>query len=146
MLRKILGAVVGYIVMFIIVFATFSGAYLGMGTERTFLPGSYDVTTLWIVVSFVLGLIAAIVGGFVASLIGRGGAVKILAGIVLVLGLLTVIFVAVSPKPADARTPEVSNMEAMSKAQQPLWVAILNPVIGIIGVMIGGGLKKHDEV
>jgi hypothetical protein len=143
MLRNILGAIAGYVVMFIFIFLTFSAAYLAMGADTAFAAGGYDVTMTWILVSTVLGFIGAVIAGYVAAAIGKSGtAVKILAGIVLVLGLLTAVMVAVSPKPTDARTAATPNMEAMTKAQTPLWVAILNPLIGIAGVMVGGGMRK----
>jgi Mn2+/Fe2+ NRAMP family transporter len=69
-------------------------------------------------------------------------AVKVLAGIILVLGVITVAMVAMAPAPADARTANVPNMEAMTKAQTPVWLAILNPIIGIVGAMIGGRMRK----
>ena len=144
MLRKILGAIAGYIVIFIIIFVTFSGAYLTMGADKAFEPGTYDVTMTWIGVSFVLGFIASVIGGFVAALIGNKGAVRILAGIVLVMGVLTLVMVSMSPKPGP-RTPSVSNFEAMAQAQQPLWLCIANPILGIIGVMVGGSLRKNKE-
>ena len=143
MLRNILGAIAGYVVMFFFIFLTFSAAYLLMGADTAFGPGGYDVTMTWILVSTVLGFIAALVAGYVAAAIGRSGtAVKILAGIVLVLGLLTAVMVAMSPKPADPRTADTPNMEAMTRAQTPLWVAILNPLIGVAGVLVGGGMRK----
>lgn len=144
MLRQILGAIVGYIATFIVIFVTFSGAYLAMGTNTAFVPGKYDVSVTWIAISIVLGFIAAVVGGYVASLIGGSGAVKIMAGIVIVLGIVTVIMVWMSPIPPDTRPADVSNLEAMSKARTPIWLAILNPIIGIIGVMVGGRLRKTD--
>jgi len=144
MLRKILGAIAGYIVLFIVIFATFSVAYLVMGANAAFTTGSYDVTMTWIIISFILGFIAAVVGGYAASVVGKSwGAVKILAGIVLVMGILTAILVAVAPKPTDGRPAGTANLEAMSKAQTPLWVCIINPLIGIAGVLVGGSLKKN---
>jgi hypothetical protein len=130
--------------MFFFIFLTFSAAYLAMGADTAFGPGGYDVSMTWIVISTVLAFIAAVAAGYVAAAIGRSGtAVKILAGIVLVLGLLAAVMVAVSPKPADARTAETPNMEAMSKAQTPLWLAILNPLIGVAGVLVGGGMRQN---
>jgi hypothetical protein len=144
--RKILGGILGYVVMFIFIFATFSAAYLIMGTEHAFKPGSYDVSNRWLAVSTVLGFIGAVFGGYAAAMIGKGGmAVKITAGIVLLMGVLTVAMVAISPRTVEARGNDVPNMEAMSKAQTPLWVAVLNPIIGVVGVLIGGSLKKTAE-
>ena len=72
--------------------------------------------------------------------------VKILAGIVLVLGIVSAVAVSMSPKPEGTRTADVPNLEAMSKAQTPLWVALINPLIGIAGVLVGGGLRKDKSV
>ena len=146
MLRSILGAIAGYVLLFIVTFATFTIAYLVMGAETAFSPGGYDVSITWIAVSTVLGFIAAVVGGYVASIVGRGGtAVKILAGIILVLGLMMAAMVAVSPRPTEERAADTPNMEAMAKAQTPLWIAILNPLIGIAGVLVGGSLHRPRD-
>lgn len=144
MLRSILGAIAGYVVMFIFIFVTFSGLFFVLGTERTFNPGNYQVSMLWVVISTVLGLIAAVAGGYVASMAGKGfTAVKILAGIILVMGALTAAMVAFTPAPTESRTTDVANMEAMTKAQTPLWIAILNPIIGIVGAVVGGRMRKN---
>lgn len=143
--RKILGGILGYVVMFVVVFTTFTIAYLAMGSDTAFLPGTYEVSMTWILVSSILGLVAAVVGGYVAGRVGGKGAVKVTAGIVLVLGLLLAIATALFSKPTEIRPADVPNMEAMSKAQTPVWVAFLNPVIGIVGVLIGGSLRKSFD-
>lgn len=143
--RKILGGILGYVVVFIFIFATFSAAYLLMGPNHAFKPGSYDVSLRWLAVSTVLGFIGAAIGGYVAALVGRSGtAVKITAAIVLLIGILTIAMVAMSPRSTEARSSDVSNMEAMRRAQQPLWVAVLNPIIAIAGVLIGGSFRRKD--
>ena len=42
--RAILSVIVGYVVMFLVVFVGLTGAYLLLGQERAFKPGVYDVT------------------------------------------------------------------------------------------------------
>jgi hypothetical protein len=144
MLRSILGGIAGYVVMFILIFVMFTALYLALGADRAFTPGTYQVSVLWIAVSTVLGTIAAIAGGYMAALVGKGmTAVKVLAGIILVMGLITVAMVAMTPAPTDARTADVPNVEAMTKAQTPVWIAILNPIIGIVGAMIGGRMRRE---
>jgi len=144
MLRSILGGIAGYIVMFVFIFTTFTALFLALGVDATFAPGTYDVSMTWIAISTVLGTVAAIVGGYLAAVIGKGfTAVKILAGIILVMGVLTIAMMLMTPPPAGARIAgEVANLEAMTKAQTPIWTAILNPIIGIIGAVIGGRLRK----
>ena len=143
MLRSILGGIAGYLIMFVFIFVTFTGLYFALGPDRAFTAGTYQVSILWIAVSTVLGTLAAIAGGYVAAMVGKGfTAVKVLAGIILVMGLITVAVMAMTPAPTGARTADVPNMEAMTKAQTPIWIAILNPIIGIVGAMIGGRLRK----
>ena len=71
MLRHLVGIIIGYVVMFIVVMVTFSVVYLIMGTEASYKPGSYDVSTLWIIVSFILSIVAAVAGGFVCTIIAK---------------------------------------------------------------------------
>ena len=88
--RSILSVVIGYAVMFAAIFLTFSGLYLLLGQELSFQPGSYDPSMLWTVASFVLGMGAAILGGYVCAWIARTAKPpKVLAGVVLVIGLLS---------------------------------------------------------
>lgn len=139
MLRAVLGVVVGYIVMAVVVLATFTVAYLAMGTDRAFQPGAYDPTLLWIGCSMALGLIAAIAGGVVCRVIARSmRPCLVLAGLALGLGLVMAIPVLTSSKPDPGpRAGDVSNMDAMMKAKQPAWIALVNPFVGAIGVLIG---------
>jgi len=144
MLRKVLGVIVGYLVMACFVFLTFTGAYLVMGTNQAFKPGTYDVSLRWTAISFVLSLVAAIVGGYVCALIARSSrAAQVLAGIVIVLGILVAIPVLTGgdTRP-NVRPREVPNLQAMQSARTPKWVALLNPIVGAVGVMVGAGIRQ----
>ena len=145
MLRQILGGIAGYIAMFVFIFATFTVLYLVLGADGAFQAGTYNVSMMWVALSTILGLIAAIVGGYVAAALGKSGtAVKITAGIVLVMGIITIAVIIGSPGAVEARAADVSNLEAMGKAQTPLWVSVINLVVGIVGVFIGGRLRKQQ--
>jgi hypothetical protein len=141
--RAILSVVVGYLVMFAAIFLLFSGLYLALGQERSFQPGSYDPSLLWNVVSFVLGISAAVLGGYVSARIARTATPpKVLAGVVLVIGLLSAIpVVTAASAPAEVRSGEAGNLDAMMKAKQPAWVAVANPFVGLVGVLIGARLR-----
>lgn len=144
MLKSVGGVIVGYIVMFILVFVLFSLAYLTLGANGAFKPGTYDVSTLWLAISVIVGLVASIVGGFICSLIAPNSKAPLaLVALVLVLGLLTAIPVLMGndPRP-NIRDASVGNMEAMMNARQPAWIALLNPLIGAVGVMLGSRMKK----
>jgi hypothetical protein len=130
--------------MFAAIFLAFSGLYLLMGQDLSFRPGSYEPSMLWTAVSFALGAGAAVLGGYVCARIARAATPPmVLAGVVLVIGLLSAIPVlrAVA-SPAETRTGEVGNLDAMMKAKQPAWVAVANPFVGLAGVLLGARLRR----
>ncbi len=145
MWRNTGAVIVGYMVMFAVVFVTFSIAFLMMGTNGAFAEGSYDVTVLWLVVSFVLGLIAAVAGGFVCAAVAKGSKAPLaLAGLVLVLGLLMALPVLTASDDGQPliREADVSTFDAMQQAKQPPWVALANPFVAVIGVLLGAKLRS----
>lgn len=148
MVRNVLGILVGYFAMALIVFATFSITYLIIGPEGAFQPGSYTVSGLWLAISFLLGLVAAVAGGFICAAIARNSKASfVLAGLVLALGILIAVPILLTPEDAavQAREGSVGNFEAMQKAKQPGWVAITNPFVGALGVILGARLKREDR-
>ena len=146
MLRSALGVIVGYIVMFILQVVAFMTIYSLMGANWSFKPASYEASTRWTVMQFVVILVTTIIAGLICAIIARGGkATLALAGVVLVLGL-ALAAASTAFRPADThevRAGNVPNMEAMSKARHPSWVIFLGPVIGAVGVLIGGKLKRR---
>jgi len=145
MLRSALGVIIGYIVMFILQVAAFMTIYTLMGANWSFKPASYEASTQWTVMQFGVIFITALIAGLVCAAIAKGGKAPLaLAAVVLVLGL-ALAFASPALRTADThevRTGSVSNMEAMSKARHPAWVIFLGPVIGALGVVIGGKLKR----
>ena len=115
----------------------------------SFQPGGWDVSFAWVVLSVVVGLIAAVAGGYVCVLITdhpKGAAS--LAGLVLALGIIMAIPVLLGGGGESVTTPRpdtVGMFDAMSSAKQPTWIALLNPLLGAIGVMIGARLKGRTS-
>lgn len=143
--RSIVAVIVGYLVMVVLIIGLFTTAYLMMGTERAFQPGSFEPSGSWLAVSFALGLLGAIAAGWVCALIARGSkAPQALAVLVVVLGVL---FAIPDMMAGDSTTPatrsgDLGNFEAMAQARQPLWVSLVNPFLGAVGVLAGAKLKK----
>jgi len=148
-MKNAAGVILGYLSMVVVVMVSFTGLYQVLGADGAFAAGSYDISTTWAVSSLVLSLVAALVGGFVcARIAGTRAAVTTLAALVLVLGLLLSIpsFTAGDPLMA-ARAGDVGNWEAMQNAIQPAWIAVLTPILGAIGVMMGGRTSPQpDEI
>jgi hypothetical protein len=144
--RTILSVIVGYLAMFAVVFLSLSLAYLSMGQERAFQPGSYDVSAVWLAVMFAISAIAALAGGFVCASIATGRTAPVaLAVAVLVMGLLSAITASMSPPTPAPRQGNIGNLEAMNNARQPAWVALLLPVIGAGGALAGAKLKRQTS-
>jgi len=147
MARSIIAVIAGYVAMFVLVFVTFTCVFLLMGTEWSFKPNSFEASNRWIAMSLVANLVIGIIGGFICALIARGSKAPIaLAIVVFALGMLLAIpsMMAHKAGAGEVRTGNVSQMEAMTKANEPLWVPFTFPIIGAIGVMIGGKLKRQS--
>jgi hypothetical protein len=146
---RLIGAVLlGYIAMALAVFAGLSLAFVGLGPDRAFRPGVYDVSALWVVVSFIVGFGAALAGGWVARRIARRAlGPRVLAGVVAVLGAMLALTTVMggAPEAIGLRTEVVGTFEAMQFAQTPFWIMLTNPLIGALGVLIGGSALRSDE-
>lgn len=141
--RTILGVVVGFLVMFILILVIFACAYLAMGADGAFQLGSYNVSTTWLVLSFVVGFSAAVAGGCVCVSIAKSKKAGMgLAVAALVFGIVIAIPVLMAPDdPAgNVRPGDVPFMETMMKARQPTWAALLTPLIGVLGVVLGASI------
>jgi hypothetical protein len=142
MVRSILAALAGYVVLAGALFMLMTLAWLVLGADGAFRPGSYEVTGTWIVVSIVLSVAAAVLAGFVCKAIGKTGlSVNILVGIVLVLGVVSAFYEMGMEHMTTPRPDDIPMFEAMSNGIQPVWLSWLNPILGAIGVMYGGKLK-----
>lgn len=138
-LRNVLAALLGYVVIVVIVFAAFSLLWNLLGPEGAFQPESYAVSGVWVTGSIVLGFVAALLGGVVcARAAADSRAELILIGLIVILGVI-----AALPETAEVAGPrpeDIAMADAMMSAQMPRWVAWLNPVIGVLGVWLGGAI------
>jgi hypothetical protein len=147
MLRTILGVVIGYVVMFALVFLTLMLVFMSMGPEWSFEPNSFEASTGWIAMSFVANLAIGIIGGLLCSLIANEARAPLsLAVLVFVLGMLLAIPAIVAQESTTnlARHGEVTQLEAMENAREPLWVPFTFPFVGAIGVLIGGKVIRRN--
>jgi len=149
MWRAIAGVIVGYVVIFVWVMVTMAVALMVLGRSFVYEQGTLEVTGGWSLVAIALGGVGAILGGFVTALIApspRRTPVKVLAGILLVLGLgIAVLHVLVDDPTAEPPKPaaEMNMFEAASESIAPTWYNFAIPVMGCVGVLIGGGLKRR---
>ncbi len=145
MIRPAAAVILGYLTMAIVVMVAFAATYPILGVDRLFAQGTYEAAGGWIALSFMLGLFSAMAGGWVCARIAPGTpAPQWLAAIVIVLGALLAVPVVMSTDPArgGVRPAGASMSDAMNHARQPTWVALLNPVVGAAGVLLGAGLRR----
>lgn len=142
MARLLGGVVLGYVAMAAVMFIGLTGAYLVLGAEGAFQPGVYTVSALWIVLSLVIGMAAATLGGLVSRKVASSVAgPHTLAGLIIVMGVaLAVSAVMAEPGGEVIRAGSVGPSEAMRQAQTPFWVMLMNPLLGAFGVLLGGGI------
>jgi len=145
MAREIIAVVVGYVATFILISVAFTAEYMLLGARHAFKPGSFEASNEWIGIGLVLNLVISIAGGFICAAIARSKkAVIALAVVVFALGLVLSIPTLMVPRTGAVRTADdVPMFAAMQKAEEPRWVPFTLPIIGMIGVMIGGNLKRH---
>ena len=146
---RIVGSViVGYIVMFAVVFLALTLAWLVLGADRAFEPGTYGISVLWAITAVLVGVIAAVAGGYVCATIAKSPTgPKALAVVVVLLGLVSAapLIMGSGEDGLSVREAAVGLFEAMGNARQPLWMALLNPLIGALGVILGARLKTRSS-
>ena len=143
-LKNILAAVLGYVVIFAVAFVLFSLRWMVLGADGSFEPGGWEVSGAWIGSNIVLGTIVSVAGGFTCSkLAANRQGVAILIGLVIVVGILSAMPDA---EAAGAVRPEgVSMFDAMTSVRLPVWIQWLNPVIGVIAVVLGAKLEAKTS-
>lgn len=139
MVRSIVAVIVTYIAMSIVIIVAFAGMWFGLGPDRLLQPGSYQGSIVITILAPAITIIGGLFGGWMCAKIGRSTkAVMVLAGIVLVLGLVMAYFTLQKPYPADPRPPGMTVMQIMEIGREPTWFAIANPIIGAGAVLVGG--------
>ena len=145
MARSIIGVIVGYIVMCALEVTAFIAIYSGMGADWSFETATYQPSIRWTLTQFIVIFVTAVVGGLVCQLIaGKGKSPLVLAGVVVVIGLAVGAMIN-SNSSADTRkmgTKDLPAVEAIRKAQHPVWVVLANSFLAGVGVIVGGSLKR----
>jgi hypothetical protein len=145
MIRSVLAAIAGYVAMVVVVVAGITLSWAILGGEGAFRGEGPEPSTAWMVLSVVFGFVAAVAGGWVALKIGRSSmAVKVLVGLVLVLGLysaLTAESEYAGRKKIRRRVARMSFIDAGQHAKQPTWYLWTIPIVGVAGVLVGGRLQ-----
>ena len=146
MVRNILAAIGGYVVMIVIVLAGLGLAWGVLGGEGAFDGQGPFPSTVWLGINLVTGFVAALAAGLAARKMGRSAAaVKILIGLLVAFGILSAIMAEgqyAKRDPVERPVAEMSFLEAGQHAKQPVWYNWAIPLIGVAGVWLGGGRNR----
>lgn len=138
--RNILAAAGGYVVMVIVVFAGIGIAWALLGASGAFAGDTPSPSTTWLAGNLISGFVAAFAGGWTARRIGKStGAVSILIGFILVLGVVSAVFGPDPPgEPLGKPVADLTFIEAGQYAVQPTWYNWIVPIIGAVAAWLGG--------
>lgn len=140
-MRTLAGVAVGIVVMLVLIFVGLAGAWAVLGSDGAFEPGSWMTSTRWNLAGLAVSFVAAVLAGFAAARAGRGaGAARLLALVVLLAGIGPALQATRSDP--EKRPGQVEMFEIFGHARMPLWNALLNPLIGVAGVLLGGRRKR----
>ena len=132
----------GYIVMAIFVMTGLTVAWYLMGPERAFKSDALEVSFAWLAINLPLSFAAAMLGGWVASTVGkhpRNFPVYVLAALVLMLGVVSASMQSSVGRPSPPPSlEELTTTEAAQFAVQPTWYGLLMPCLGAAGIILGG--------
>lgn len=149
MLRIIVGVIVGYLVAVVVVLIGLGIQWSILRGPGAFEPGTNVASLSWSLGALVGALIAGIAGGVVASVIGRTRgwtAARALAAIFFIAGIALAILAMVQGKPVTEGVPAdystLTFAQAGEIAQSPTWYNFAVAVVGAVGALIGGSLRK----
>ena len=143
MIRTILGVIIGFVVLLLIQFVILTAAYLLLGADWTFQPGTFALSPAWLVIQAVFTLAAGVIAGKVCRVVaGRGWSTIPFIVLVLVLGLLASIPFLLLGDSIPARVGDIGIIQAMGSGRPPKWFRVLMPFVTALGIMMGGRSKK----
>jgi hypothetical protein len=147
MLKPVLGVIVSYVLLFLLWLALFLGAYAWLGPERVFQTDSYEVSTVWLVLTGVITFGGAVAGGYLCALMsGSNRACQVLAFVVFLIAILLCIkAMRRDVGGLHVRGGEITKLEAMELAVVPTWMHLLNPIIGAAGVLLGARMRLRSR-
>lgn len=143
MVRGIFGVFAGVLVMGAVVMGGVFALMAAVGLERLLEPSTYELSKLMIVAGIALRVAGSVLGGLVCRVVSRGpNAVRVLAGIALLLGLANAGAVMRKPVPGP-RPANVTWEQVAENGREPVWYALTTAAIGCVGVLVGGGMGQR---
>ena len=147
MLRSILAIIVSYIVMMLFFSLAFAALYAGLGVERVFQSDSYEISTLWLVLSIVGSFLVALFAGWLCAAISKSFRVGQVFALIVLAGsaIMCVSSLYRESEGPHVRAGEVGFFDAMERGVSPRWLHFVNPVLTAAGALAGARMKRRGN-
>lgn len=139
-----LAVLAGYLVTGLVVVVGLFALMFGAGIDFCYAGDSWVASDAFSAASLVVGFVAALAGGFVATRIGGRLALLALAALIALVGLATASgalreadAIRFEGRP-DTRPAEFDWTKAPSWSETPAWAEWGNLAVGVVGVLVGG--------
>jgi hypothetical protein len=145
MLRSILAIIASYAAMFILFMAIFFGCYFALGVERVFQPDSYEVSTLWVILTLVIAFLVTMFAGYLCAAISQSWRTCQVFALIVFLLALWQCFQGMrrDSEGPNVRAGDVTYLEAIGHVVSPKWLHIVNPIVSAAGVLLGARMKRR---
>ena len=147
MLKSILAIIVSYLALFILFMAISTGCYFALGIERVFQPDSYEVSTLWVILTLVIAFLVTMFAGYLCATLSKNWRTcQVFALIVFLLAL----WQCLSGMKRDSEGPnvragDVTYLEAIGHAVTPMWFHFVNPIVNGAGILLGARMRRRGN-
>lgn len=151
MIRAIISALAGYVIMVVFVLLGIVVVWFSLGNRFAFVGDTNMASVGWCLCNLLGGAIAAKISGWATTKMGGDQgvlAVRILIGIVLVLGVLTLAMQFASepkPLPAGKTIESLTFAEAGQYAVSPTWYNVAIMVVGVVGILGGHSIARRGR-
>jgi hypothetical protein len=148
MLRSTLAIIVSYIVMMLLFTLAFAALFAGLGVERVFQPDSYEISTLWLVLSIVGSFFVALFAGWLCLTISRSFRAGQVFTLIVLVGSAIMCLSSLYRESGgpNVRAGEVGFFDAMERGVPPRWLHFVNPVLTAAGAFAGARMKRRGDV
>ena len=149
MLKNVVAIIVSYIAMMLLFTLVFAALYLALGVERVFQPDSYEISTLWLVLSIIGSFFGAMFAGWLCVMISKSFKVGQVFTLIVLVG--SAIMCAGPSLYRDSEGPnvragEVGFFDAMERGVSPRWLHFVNPVLTAAGALAGARIRRSSLV
>ncbi len=148
MLKSIIAIVVSYIAMFVFFMVVVIGCYVALGSERVFKPDSYEISTLWLVLTLIVSFVGSAIAGYLCAVISGSWATCRVFAFIVFLATLGFCFASLrqSQESPNVRASEVSWTDGIRLGVSPMWLHFVSPVISGVAVLVGARMKRRGNV